>query len=70
MDIMSILAVVAPETYRLFSEMKIEKANDKELMIIMLAAMREEQKRTYDLIERTSEMVTQNSLKIDQLMRR
>ncbi len=70
MDIFSILALVAPETYRVFKEMKIDKANDRELLVIQLAMVFEEQKRTSKLIERSIDLNVQNSLKLDQLMRR
>jgi hypothetical protein len=70
MDILSILAIVAPETCRVFKELDIKKANEKELMIISMAMLHEEQRRISKLLETAEELQVQNGLKLDQLMRR
>ncbi len=70
MDVLSILTIVAPETYRVFKELDITKANDKELMIISMAMLHEEQKRISKLLEIAADLQVQNGLKLDQLMRR
>ena len=69
-DILGILAIVAPEAYRVFRELNIDKSDDKELLMIMIAMLYEDQRKNAKLMERILELDMQNGLKIDQLMRR